>query len=574
MDPIENAVVLKKARINFRATLALSCLGLPGCTGSGEALDLLVRGGTVYDGTGGEGRRSDVGVIGDRIVELGDLGERSARQVIDASGLAVAPGFINAHSWATGSLLADGRSMSDLMQGVTTEVFGEGVTLGPLDDALRARFSTERDPDFPPPGYPIEWTTLAEYLAHLEDKGVTPNVASFVGATTLRQYVIGDEDRPPDDDDLRRMVALLEAEMEQGALGVGSRLAYAPASFATTAELTALAASVAPFGGRYISHIRSEGDGLLESVDEFLEIAETARSGGIIYHLKAAGASNWHKMDDVLARIETARERGVDVSATMYPYRAGSTGLDASIPPWHHEGGPEALRARLRDPTLRPRIAREIAGDPEGWENYYYLSGGAENVILVEFQKQDLKRYQGATLAQVAEERGSSPAETIMDLVLEDESLVQTVYFLMSEDNLRKQLERPWVFIGSDAPSVAAEGAFLESSVHPRAYGTFARVLGPYVREDSVLSLQEAIRRLTSLAADELGLRDRGRILPGAFADLVVFDPATVADRATFEDPHQYATGVHHVVVNGVPALLDGRHTGATPGRALRLERP
>jgi len=556
-------------RCGWRLPL-LFVLGIGACAGPEERYDVLIINGTIYDGTGGAPVQADVGIDDDQIASVGDLSDVTAELVIDATKLAVAPGFINVHSWATGSLLQDGRSLSDVKQGVTTEIFGEGVTLGPLNETLRTFFSTERDRDYPPPGYEITWNTLDEYLRHLERKGITPNVASFVGATTLRMYGVGTEDRPPTPAELDTMTALVRSEMERGALGVGSRLAYAPASYATTDELVTLARAASPYGGRYISHIRSEGGTLLEAVDELLHIGKEAEIPTTIYHLKAAGRENWHKMDSVIARVERARGEGADITATVYPYRAGSTGLDASIPPWAHEGGPDSLRARLRDPDTRRRIAVEIQSASDDWENFYRLAGNPENILLVEFQTPELRSLQGMTLAEVARHRGTDPVSTLMDLVLEDESLVQTVYFLMSEENLTEKIRQPWVAFGSDAPSIAAEGEFLDSRVHPRAYGTFARLLGRFVREEGVLSLEEAIHRLTAFPADFLDLPSRGRLAEGFFADVVVFDPSTIRDRATYDDPHRYAEGVHHVFVNGVQVLRDGEHTGRMAGRALR----
>lgn len=532
--------------------------------------DVVLSGGTVFDGTGAEGRVADVAIDGDRIAAVGDIDGSRAALTLDVSGLAVAPGFINAHSWATGSLLRDARSMSDLKQGVTTEVFGEGITMGPLNEELRRRLETSADRDYPPPGYDIEWTSLREYLDHLEGRGVTPNVASFVGATTIRQYVLGDDDRRPTDDELERMKELVRNAMEAGALGVGSRLAYAPASYATTRELTALARTGAQFGGRYISHIRSEGTDLLPATRELLEIAGATGAGTTIYHLKAAGVRNWPKLDTVLSLVASHRSQGMDLTATMYPYRAGSTGLSACIPPWAHEGGPDSLYRRLEDFEARRRMIADMRRRQDAWENYCQLSGSPDDILLVEFRSERLKDLQGRTLADVAEERGSDPQTAILDLVREDRSPVQTVFFLMSEENIRKKLKQPWVFFGSDEPSVAAEGRFLESRVHPRGYGTFARVLGQFVRVEGILSLAEAIRRMTSLPSDQFGLTDRGRLQPGRFADIVVFDSRTIRDHATYAEPHQYASGVKHVFVNGEQVLFDGEHTGAFPGRALR----
>jgi N-acyl-D-amino-acid deacylase len=559
-------------RLSFLVLLGVMAL-VGGCESASQQdlpFDVLLYGGTVYDGTGAEGRIADVAIEDDRIAAVGDIDPSQARLSLDVSGQAVAPGFINAHSWATGSLLRDGRSMSDLKQGVTTEVFGEGITMGPLNDELRRRLATSADRDFPPPGYEIGWTTLWEYLQHLEQKGVTPNVASFVGATTVRQHVLGDQDRRPTEDELVRMRELVHDAMEAGALGVGSRLSYAPASYASTRELTALARTAARFEGRYISHIRSEGADLIPSARELLEIADEAGAGATIYHLKAAGVQNWSKLDSVLSLVESQRAQGMDLTATMYPYRAGSTSLSACIPPWAHEGGPDSLYRRLEDPEARRRMVADMRRQQAEWENYCQLSGSPDDVLLVEFRTERLKALQGRTLADVAEDRGTDPQTSILDLVREDRSPIQTVFFLMSEENVRKKLERPWVFFGSDEPSVAAEGQFLESRVHPRGYGTFARVLGQFVRVEGVLSLPEAIRRMTSLPSDQFQLKDRGRIQPGHFADLVVFDPSTIQDHATYAEPHQYASGVKHVFVNGQQVLLDGEHTGALPGRALR----
>lgn len=551
-------------------SLVAGAFVLPSLPDLEPSFDLLIVGATVYDGSGGPPLEADVAVRGNRIVQVGSLADATARKRIDASGLAVAPGFINAHSWATGSLLRDGRSLSNLKQGVTTEVFGEGVTMGPLNDALITKYGTEEDRDYPPPGYPIEWRTLRDYLTHLESKGVTPNVASFVGATTVREFVLGAEDRAPTGREMKQMKGLVDRAMREGALGLGSRLAYAPASYASTEELTALATVAAKHGGRYVSHIRSEGSELLPALEEFFAITENAGLPGTIYHLKAAGARNWSKLDRVIVRVEDQRSKGHDVTATVYPYRAGSTGLDACLPPWVHEGGPDSLRARLRDPGVRKRMAEQMTADSLLWEDYCRLSGSPDNVLLVEFHNPDLQHLQGQTLAEVAERRNVSPSTAIMDLVLEDKSLVQTVFFMMSEENVRKKIRLPWVFFGSDAPSVAAEGEFLDARVHPRAYGTFARVLGRYVREEGLISLQEAVRRMTSLPADQFRLSRRGRLSAGYFADVVVFDPSKIEDRTTYEEPHRYAEGMVHVFVNGTQVLRAGKHTGELPGRALQ----
>jgi N-acyl-D-amino-acid deacylase len=539
--------------------------------GQGRAgeFDVIIRGGLVYDGSGTEGHRTDVAISGDRVAGVGDLSRRTARQVIDASGLAVAPGFINMLSWSTESLLVDGRSQGEIRQGVTTQIFGEGESMGPLTPSMkRRRRDAQGDLRFE-----ITWTSLGEYLETLERRGVAQNIASFVGATTVREHVIGLADRPPTAQELARMQDLVRQEMEAGALGVGSSLIYAPAFYASTDELIALCRAAAEYGGMYISHIRSEGNRLLEAIDELVRISREAGIPAEIYHLKAAGRKNWPKLRDAIARIEAARRTGLRITANMYPYPAGATGLDASIPPWALDGGYEALFARLRDPAARARIREAILTPSDGWENLYLAAGSPDRILLVEFRKHALKRFTGKTLAEVARVRGQHPADAVMDLVLEDQSRVGTVYFLMSEDNLRAQVALPWMSFGSDAASVAPEDPFTRSATHPRAYGTFARLIGRYVREERIIPLHEAVRRLTSLPAENVGLERRGRLAEGFFADVVVFDPETIADRATFERPHQYAVGMRHVFVNGVQVLADGEHTGRLPGRALRKKR-
>jgi len=528
--------------------------------------DLLIRNGTIYDGSGREPRRADLLIKGDRIVGIGDYRRVRAAQVVDARGLAVAPGFINMLSWAVDDLLVDGRSMGDLLQGVTTEIFGEGTSMGPLTEEMKSRqLAAQSDVRFP-----IEWTTLGEYLQHLERRGVSCNVASFIGATTIREHVIGLEDRAPTPAQLDQMRELVRREMEDGALGIGSSLIYAPAFYARTEELIELCKVAAAYNGKYISHMRSEGNRLLEALDELLRIAREARIPAEIYHLKAAGSANYQKMDEALAKIERARRSGLKITADMYTYTAGSTGLTASMPPWVLDGGYPALFSRLADPETRRRIAAEIRTPSDEWENLYLSAGSPERVLLVDFRSEALRKYIGRTLAEVARDRGEDPVETIMNLILEDRSRIGTVYFMMSEENIRKQMKYPWVSFGSDAGSMATEGVFLKTSTHPRAYGNFARLLGKYVREEKVIPLTEAIRRLTSLPAGNLGLMQRGLLRQGYFADVVIFDPEKVTDRATFERPHQYAEGMVHVFVNGRQVIRDGRHTGETPGRALR----
>ncbi len=527
--------------------------------------DVVIRGGTVYDGTGEPGRRVDVGLRGDRIAAVGDLTGASATAAVNASGLAVAPGFINMLSWSTESLLIDGRSQGEIREGVTTEIFGEGSSMGPMTEEMKQRALKEQG-DLK---YDITWTTLSEYLRELERRGVSPNVASFIGAATVREYVVGLADRAPTPEELERMRALVRQEMEAGALGIGSSLIYAPGFYAKTSELVELCKAAAPYRGKYISHMRSEGNRLEESVEEVLQIARESGVPAEIYHLKAAGKDNWPKMDRVLKTINDARAQGLKITADMYTYTAGATGLDAAMPPWVLDGGWEAAFKRLRDPEQRTKIAAAITTPTNDWENLYLAAGSADRVLLVGFKSEALKPLTGKTLAAVARLRGKSPEETIMDLVSEDESRVATVYFLMSEDNIAKQMRQPWVSFGSDAESMAPEPPFTKSSTHPRAYGNFARLLGKYVREDKVLTIAEAVHRLSGLPATNLELDRRGFLKEGMFADVVVFDPAAIADRATFEQPHQYSVGMRHVFVNGVQVVKDGEHTDAKPGRAL-----
>ena len=469
-------------------------------------------------------------------------------------------------SWATESLLEDPRGLSDIAQGVTLEVFGEGWSMGPMSESMRA-YELAHQGDIT---FDIPWTTLGEYLEHLERRGVAPNVASFVGATTLRIHEVGRDDRPPTPAELERMRAHVRTAMEEGALGVGSSLIYAPAFYADTDELIALCEEAAAYGGRYITHMRSEGNALLEAVEEVVTIAHGAGIGAEIYHLKASGRDNWPKLDRVIERVEALRAEGLDLTADMYTYVAGATGLDAAMPPWVQEGGYEAWAERLKDPEIRSRVAREMRTPTDDWENLLLSAGSPEKVLLVGFQNDNLKPLTGRTLASVAAERGVSPEEAAMDLVVEDGSRVGTIYFLMSEENVEKQIRLPWVAFCSDAGAPAPEGVFLRTNPHPRAYGSFARLLGHYVRDRGLIPLEEAVRRLTSFPAENLKLRDRGRLEPGYHADVVVFDPATIADHATFAEPHQLATGVSHVLVNGVAVLADGQPTGATPGQVVR----
>jgi N-acyl-D-amino-acid deacylase len=535
--------------------LSLSaCRGAPDDAAVEPDHDVIIRGGTIYDGTGGESFTADVALDADRIAAIGDLdGARGAIE-IDATGLAVSPGFINMLSWANDSLIEDGRSLSDIRQGVTLEVMGEGHSMGPLNDAMREE-QIERQKDIT---YDITWTTLGEYLEFLEERGISTNVASFVGATSVRQHELGYEDREPTPDELERMKALVRQAMEEGAVGLGSSLPYVPAPFASTEELIELASAAAEYDGLYISHIRNEGDEIFDAIEEFLQIVREAEIRGEIYHLKVSLRRNFDKLDEVIGRIEAAREEGLPVTADIYTYHASSTGLNYDLPSWAKEGGHEAFIERLKDPEIRKRIAADTDMIPP------------EDILLVSFRNEELRHLTGKTLAEVAAERGTPPVETAMDLIVEDDSRIGTVRFTMSEDNIRKKIALPWVAFCSDSASIAPEPPFTNAQPHPRAYGSFARLLGKYVREEGIIPLEEAIRRLTGFPATNLKLTGRGLLEPGYFADVVVFDPDTVIDRATFQEPHQLAVGVEHVFVNGVRVLANGEHTGATPGRFVK----
>jgi len=516
--------------------------------------DVLIKDGTVYDGTGTAHVQADVGIKGDRIVAIGKLERGAGVNVIDARGLAIAPGFVNMLSWSVVSLIVDGRSQGDIRQGVTTEIFGEGTSMGPLNEAMKRR-AIAAQTDFK---YDISWTTLAEYLTHLEKRGISPNVASFIGAATIREHVLGQEDIQPTPEQLEQMRTLVRREMEAGALGIGSALIYAPGTYARTEELIELCKVAAKYQGKYISHLRSEAQRVLQAVEELIRISREAGLPAEIYHLKTAGERNWDRIDGVIARIEKARQEGLKITANMYMYTASATGLSSRIPAWAHSGGNPALYKRLQDPVTRSRIIKEMRAQ-----------GPIPRTILISFRSEKLRPLIGKTLSEVAAMRGEDEVETVLNLVLEDRSRITAVFFLMNEENVKTILRQPWVSFGSDGPSLAPEGVFLKSETHPRSYGNFARLLGKYVREEKVISLQEAIRRLTGLPAANLGLDHRGFLKEGMFADVVVFDPATITDRATYESPHQYAVGMKHVFVNGVQVLKDGEHTGAKPGRAL-----
>ncbi|HSM09742.1 MAG TPA: serine hydrolase [Gemmatimonadota bacterium] len=552
-------------------TLPVFLLPLAACDteggGTSDDYDAVIRGGTVYDGLGGPGVVADVAIAGDTIAFVGELPDDAGADIdIDATGLAVAPGFVNMLSWANESLLHDGRSQSDIRQGVTLEVFGEGWSMGPWTNSMKAaELASQGDLTFD-----VEWTTLGEYLEHLEARGVAPNVASFVGAATVRIHELGHADRDPTPEELERMRGLVDQAMREGALGLGSSLIYAPGTYADTDELIALAEVAGRHGGLYISHLRSEGNDLLGAVDELIAIAREADLPAEIYHLKQAGTENWGKLDSVVARIEAARAEGLRITTDMYTYTAGATGLDAAMPPWVQEGGYSEWKRRLQDPDTRARVLEEMRAPAEGWESLYQLAGSPDRVLVVGFKQDSLKPLTGMSLAEVAEARNTSPEDAAIDLVIANDGDVGTVYFLMSEDNVRRQIALPWMSFGSDAGSLAPEGVFLESNPHPRAYGNFARLLGRYVRDEQVIPLEEAIRKLTSLPARNLGIDRRGELRPGWYADLVVFDPTAITDHATFENPHVYATGVHHVFVNGTQVLDDGDHTEALPGRVVR----
>ena len=551
-----------------RTTLwvTLACLAWSSGCSTPIEYDVLVRNGTIYDGSGSAPVVADLAIQGDSIAAIGDLASATGKTEVDAQRLAVSPGFINMMSWANESLIEDGRSQGDIRQGVTLEVMGEGNSMGPLNDEMMREMAA-RQGDIK---YDVEWTTLGGYVEFLENRGISPNVASFIGAATPRKFVIGYNDRPPTPDELKQMQDLVRQAMEEGAVGIASSLIYPPGSFAETDELIALAQAAAEYGGLYASHMRSEGTQLLEAIDELITISREAKIRAEIYHLKASGHTNWGKFDDAIAKIEQAQADGLEITADVYTYPAGSTGLLSSMPPWVQEGGFEEALKRLKDPATRKRIRREMNQESPDWANLYVGAGSPQGILLVGFKNEKLKPLTGKTLAEVADMRGTPPDQTAMDLIVEDGSRINTVYFSQSEDNLRKKLVLPWVSFCSDSASLAAEGVFLKSSTHPRAYGSFAKLLGRYVREEKLLSWEEAIRKLTNLPATALRLDRRGLLKKGYFADVVVFDPETIQDHATFEKPHQYATGVVHVFVNGGHVLKNGEHTGETPGRFVR----
>lgn len=530
-----------------------------GCS-TPERFDVLISNGNIIDGSGNAAYRADIGIMSDSIAVIGDLRKASAVTEIDATGLTVAPGFINMLSWAVESLIEDGRSLGDICQGVTLEVLGEGDSWGPWNESMKLDMKASQG-DIK---YDIEWTTLGEYLEYLEKKGVSTNIASFVGTATVRIHTVGYEDRPPTAAEMDSMKLLVRQAMEEGAVGVSSALEYIPASFASTEELTELCRVAKEYDGMYISHIRNEDETFLEAIDDFLRVPRETGIRSEIYHLKQVGRTNWDKLDQAIAKIDSARAVGLQITADMYNYPASSTGLGILMPEWVQEGGFSKWVARLKDPAIRKVVGPEII------KTIMKKQGTPEKVLLIGFNTDSLKYLQGKTLAEIAAMRGKSPEETVMDLVIDDGSNVSAVFFSMSEDNLRKQIAQPWMSFGSDGKSMAPEGVSLLSATHPRAYGNFARLLGRYVRDEQVITLEEAVRRLTSLPAENMKIEKRGALKQGFYADVVVFDPAKIQDHSTFENPHQLSTGMSHVFVNGVQVLRNGEHTGATPGRVVR----
>ncbi len=545
--------------------LLVAAISLTACQQS-HKYDIIIRNGIVYDGNGKSPIKTDIAIKADTVAFIGDLSnETDTREVIDAKGMAVAPGFVNMLSWSTESLIEDGRSLGEISQGVTLEVMGEGDSMGPLSDSMRIDAQKSQGNI----KYEIKWKTLGQYLSYLENRGVSTNVASFVGASTVRAYELGYANRPPKTDELARMKQHVRTAMEEGAMGVASALIYTPGTYANTYELVELARVASEYGGTYISHVRSEGNRLESAVDELISIAKDANIHAEIYHLKAAGKDNWYKMDKVISKIDSARKAGINVTTDMYNYIAGATGLDAAMPPWVQEGGFEQWSRRLKLSTIRQQVGKEMSAKQNDWENLC-LAAGADKTLLIGFKQDSLRKYIGKTLAEVAALKKQLWYETAMDLVVSDGSRVDVVYFLMSEENVKKQMQLPYMSFGSDAASMSAEGVFLKSSNHPRAYGNFARLLGKYVRDEQVISLQEAIRKLTSLPCDNLKIQKRGRLAVGNYADIVVFDSNKIRDKATFEKPHQLSTGMVHVFVNGKQAIKNGQHTGVKSGRFVK----
>ncbi|MDT0540159.1 D-aminoacylase [Croceitalea sp. P059] len=550
---------LKNYLIAFLVITAIGCVKV-------NTYDILIKNGQILDGSGQPSYIGSLGINADTIAAVGKLENTKGLKEIDATGLSVSPGFINMLSWSTESLIIDGKSESDIRQGVTLEVMGEGWSMGPLSEEMRQE-QQRTQKDFK---YDIEWTTLGEYLEFLQNKGVSTNVASFVGATTLRIHELGEANRPPTTQELENMKTLAKTAMEEGAMGIGSSLIYAPAFYADTQELIELCKVASQYDGMYISHIRSEGDYWLEAIDELLQIANEADIAAEIYHLKAGGKDNWSKWETAIAKIDSARNAGLKITTDMYNYTAGATGLDASMPPWVQEGGYGKWAERLQDPAIRKKVINEMKAKGDGWENLYFAAGSPEKLILNGFRSDSLRYLTGKTLGEVARMRGTSPEETAIDLVVQDSSRVGTVYFLMSEENVKKQIALPYMSFGSDAASIAPVKPFTNYSPHPRAYGNVARLLGKYVREEKIISLEEAIYKLSGLPASNLKIKKRGTLTVGNFADIAIFNAETVIDKATFDNSHQFAEGMVHVFVNGEQVLQNKQHTGAMPGRVVR----
>ncbi len=557
-------------------SIAFMSAALSACLGDKESMleekvvgspaivyDTIIKNGVIYDGTGKQGFPADLAIIDDRIVKIGNLSEQKARTVIDAKNKAVAPGFINMLSWAPTSLMEDGRGLSDIMQGVTLEVFGEGWSMGPISEQSKQFMIRSFELD---PKVEIPWQSLGEYMDFMERKGVSPNIASFVGATTLRMHQLGQQNRAPTDEEMQTMRQLTHQAMQEGAMGLGSSLIYAPAFFATTEELTELAKVVGEYNGMYISHMRSEGNAIEKAVDELIQIAKDANVAAEIYHLKFAGQDNWHKFDIIINKINQARQQGLAITADMYTYKAGGTGLAATMPPWASEGGNDALVERLKEPKTRAKILSQMQQKSNDWENLY-LASGAAGIRLVGLSNSELTKYIGMTVAQIAADRHQKAVETIADMIVIEGARIDSIFLLMSDENIKRKAVLPWLSFASDAGAYAAQGKILQKPVHPRAYGTFARVLGQYVRQDKLMDLAEAIRKLSGLPAKNLKLKQRGLLLEGYFADVVVFDPDTIIDKATFDQPHQLAVGMQQVFVNGTQVLKNGQHTGKLPGR-------
>jgi N-acyl-D-aspartate/D-glutamate deacylase len=528
--------------------------------------DTIIRNGMIYDGNGGEPYKADIGINADTIAFIGDLSKEKAKNEIDAKGMAVAPGFINMLSWSNESLIHDGRSQGEIREGVTLEVMGEGESMGPLNP----RMKTQLEKGQTDIKYKVEWTTLGEYLNWLEKRGISCNVASFVGATTVRDYVIGEADKQPTAAQLDSMKLLVKQAMEEGAMGVGSSLIYPPAFFAKTNELTELCKAVSPYGGMYISHMRNEGNSLFEAINELMQISKDANVPAEIYHFKAGGKDNWWKVDSAIKMVDKARNEGMQITADMYTYHASATGLTAAFPPSLQDGGFDSLWHRLQRPDMRAKMKQAMNTNAKEWENTYYGAGGANGVLLLAFKRDSLRKYIGKTLAEVAELRGTTPEETAMNLIVEDSTRIGVSYFSMDSNNIKKEVAVPWMSFCSDASSEAPEGVFLKTNPHPRAYGSFIRVLGKFCRDEKLITLPDAVRKLSKLPATNLKLKKRGELKVGNYADIVIFDPQQVRDNATFAKPHQYATGVIHVFVNGVQVLKDGEHTGAKPGRFVK----